>query len=483
MRKLSLRLPKDQRGSVMITALLVSTVAMIGFAIYATYVVMELNSANLSLAMARREELVKRLRATIEDPAALLNSMNAAGNENLKRCLEANDTDACQGVDTDVDHFFDLAGFNLYERSDTGLTNAIAGTPLNPVYYDVHGRRCTSPNETVCIFQATAEYRPSCPSSSCTPLPPPPPPVTISPAFNDLDYRVRGVAFVVRLSIVPGARFQLIKPEKLDAFYLSPLKLTLADATMNGTPNPAIPHNGLGSVLMFFQNSTSASSINVIDSRGPNKEISLTANDRYNAVKIYGSLGIIKDTTGYGGDLRTIGSIELRGPVFATGEPRAVVANLITGDATNSGNLNAGNISITGSINTKTATYANTYVVTSDLRKKSNVRYINETHESVMKLAMLRGRTYKWRNTHAPDIGFIAQEVEEQLPVLVKTGPDGLKSVNYLGVLPVVTAGLRSVAAVENKQQQMLDQKLNTLYRELTKKTAVQSKHVNGGEL
>jgi hypothetical protein len=59
----------------------------------------------------------------------------------------------------------------------------------------------------------------------------------------------------------------------------------------------------------------------------------------------------------------------------------------------------------------------------------------------------LRGITWEWREDAAADaqgkatMGVLAQEVERVFPELVETGADGIKRVNYLGLIgPLIEA-------------------------------------------
>ena len=55
-------------------------------------------------------------------------------------------------------------------------------------------------------------------------------------------------------------------------------------------------------------------------------------------------------------------------------------------------------------------------------------------------VSQLNGLYYTWKNdtrTNKPSkFGFIAQEVEKVIPELVKTNSEGMKSVDYIGVIP-----------------------------------------------
>lgn len=85
---------------------------------------------------------------------------------------------------------------------------------------------------------------------------------------------------------------------------------------------------------------------------------------------------------------------------------------------------------------------------TSDLRLKTHISTLNNSVENVMKL---RGVTFNWnkslpQNASASDklqYGFIAQEVEKVFPTLVNTDSNGYKSINYIGIIPVLTEAVK----------------------------------------
>jgi len=91
---------------------------------------------------------------------------------------------------------------------------------------------------------------------------------------------------------------------------------------------------------------------------------------------------------------------------------------------------------------------------TSDARLKENYEEFVKPDEMINNL---HGIYYTWKKdagTNKPrKIGFLAQEVEKVIPELVKTDNEGMKSVDYIGVIPVL------VEALKNQQQQIDDLK------------------------
>lgn len=102
------------------------------------------------------------------------------------------------------------------------------------------------------------------------------------------------------------------------------------------------------------------------------------------------------------------------------------------------------------------ASVAGALVQTSDARLKTNINGIDNSLVSLMKL---RGVTFNWDLAKRPNsdkalqYGFIAQEVEKVFPELVNTDANGYKSLNYIGVIPVLTE------AVKEQQSEIEDLK------------------------
>jgi len=87
----------------------------------------------------------------------------------------------------------------------------------------------------------------------------------------------------------------------------------------------------------------------------------------------------------------------------------------------------------------------------SDERLKKD---INPLEDSLTKLSLLQGVSFKWRDlkVEGTQIGLIAQEVEAVFPELVETGPEGMMGVNYTGLIAVLIEALKE----QQKQIQQL---------------------------
>ena len=91
-----------------------------------------------------------------------------------------------------------------------------------------------------------------------------------------------------------------------------------------------------------------------------------------------------------------------------------------------------GNVTATGTINGS-----------SDARLKTNINTMTGALDNVLKL---RGVTFNWKESSNARLqyGFIAQEMEKVFPDLVGTDSNGFKTINYSGVIPVLTEAIKT---------------------------------------
>jgi hypothetical protein len=86
---------------------------------------------------------------------------------------------------------------------------------------------------------------------------------------------------------------------------------------------------------------------------------------------------------------------------------------------------------------------------TSDAAIKKNIRRLGSCLEKVLSL---RGARFEWARPNClpgSQIGLIAQDVEESFPEVVTSGPDGLKCLNYNGLIAPL------IEAVKEQQEQL----------------------------
>ncbi|TQV88073.1 tail fiber domain-containing protein [Aliikangiella coralliicola] len=108
---------------------------------------------------------------------------------------------------------------------------------------------------------------------------------------------------------------------------------------------------------------------------------------------------------------------------------------------------NDGGLTVTGDVN-----------VLSDANFKKNIVPIDDARNLINQLRPVsyiwRPQTFRDERQHS---GLIAQEVETILPETVSTRSDGMKSINYVALLPVLAQAGGELNVKQNQQQQQLD--------------------------
>jgi hypothetical protein len=138
--------------------------------------------------------------------------------------------------------------------------------------------------------------------------------------------------------------------------------------------------------------------------------------------------------------------------------------NLTVSEITPALNLKANIASptFTGTVNGVDAIFSGSveaaaFNVTSDKRLKTDIKSLSNAVEAIMKLNPV---TYKKKTTLSSqdylikEYGFIAQELQKVMPILVQEGADANKilTVNYISIIPVLTK------AIQEQQKQIGDQ-------------------------
>ncbi len=94
----------------------------------------------------------------------------------------------------------------------------------------------------------------------------------------------------------------------------------------------------------------------------------------------------------------------------------------------------------------------------SDARLKKNIRRVEN---ALNKLDYLQGYHYSWietfRNSNT-QTGLIAQEVELQMPELVSTDDTGIKSVNYIGMIPYLIEAIKELKRENETMKKQIQQ-------------------------
>ena len=108
------------------------------------------------------------------------------------------------------------------------------------------------------------------------------------------------------------------------------------------------------------------------------------------------------------------------------------------------------------------ATLAGDLTINSDARLKENIQPLGSTLD---KLHQIEGKTYTFLKDeeHTPKIGVLAQEVQAVFPELVTEGADGILSVNYQGLVPVLINAINEqeakIAALEAQNAEIKELK------------------------
>ena len=101
----------------------------------------------------------------------------------------------------------------------------------------------------------------------------------------------------------------------------------------------------------------------------------------------------------------------------------------------------------------------------SDHRLKKDFSKLNN---SFTKLNSLQGYNYYWKDTtkgQSLQTGLIAQEVEALFPELVKTDEKGMKSVNYVGLIPHLIEAVKELKKENQERLGELEAKVDALLK------------------
>ena len=126
---------------------------------------------------------------------------------------------------------------------------------------------------------------------------------------------------------------------------------------------------------------------------------------------------------------------------------------MFNGDATVSNDLN-----VNGDV-----------TVSSDARLKANIVSLGAT---LSKLLNIDGKTYTVKKNGAQKIGVLAQDIQEVFPELVSEDNEGILSVNYQGLIPVLINALKEQEQkfqVQEEKFQAQEERLKVLERILSK--------------
>jgi len=136
-------------------------------------------------------------------------------------------------------------------------------------------------------------------------------------------------------------------------------------------------------------------------------------------------------------------------PTVAIGQAVSTSSDVTFNTITISNGANiTGNVEVTGNINATefiTSPYFYTY---SDKRLKSKIKPIKNALQIVQSL---NGVSFTFNSTKGKSYGLIAQDVEEIIPEIIHTNPDGIKTIVYDSLIAFLIEGLKD-------QQKQIDE-------------------------
>jgi hypothetical protein len=80
----------------------------------------------------------------------------------------------------------------------------------------------------------------------------------------------------------------------------------------------------------------------------------------------------------------------------------------------------------------------------SDENRKKDIYTVENALNTV---GLMRGVEFIWKDNNEKSSGVIGQELEKVLPHLVQTNDDGIKSVNYSGIIAYLIQAIKELEA------------------------------------
>ena len=118
-------------------------------------------------------------------------------------------------------------------------------------------------------------------------------------------------------------------------------------------------------------------------------------------------------------------------------------------------------------LSANTVTINGDLTLASDMRLKSNIMTLGAT---MSKLIQIDGKSYTFKNSGKKSVGVLAQEIQEQFPDLVVERQDGMLTVNYQGLIPVLINAIKEqnleLTKVRNENE-ILNRRLENIEKKL----------------
>ena len=176
-------------------------------------------------------------------------------------------------------------------------------------------------------------------------------------------------------------------------------------------------------------------------------EFNINSNISYNDFKLNGNIIFSDNTTIGSGDFNSLYNGDTK---------QLVMNNTVNGiNYSDEGGLSTGEGFIhCNGLHAEFDITAFSTTTSSDKRLKKDIKELTYDNE-ILKLNPV---SFKWNDknkSNSSNVGFIAQEIEEILPILVKDGPDDYKTVNYTGLIPYLVKHIQNleerIKILENK--------------------------------
>jgi hypothetical protein len=119
-------------------------------------------------------------------------------------------------------------------------------------------------------------------------------------------------------------------------------------------------------------------------------------------------------------------------------------ANISVGGTSNVAVFTTTGVNVTGNISATGDVTAQNVNSLSDMTLKTNINPLTDVESVISKLF---GVEYDWKNGTGHSYGLLAQDVEKVLPDAVKTSDTGLKSVNYMMIIPFLIESIKKLGS------------------------------------
>ncbi len=390
-----------------------------------------------------RNLILATLNSVIRQPTAIANSL--ASSPELQSCIsEVPTTIPCvslTGSGALVEHDFDLQDDNLPSQLVAGPATAL-------VRYTTEGQLCTATTTEPCVYDARAWFIADCDGlPSCIPA--------------------RRIRVFFEIKPIVGTPIENLVANGMGAFdYTTPFRTgggdtltvplgtsttSLATSVVTQTASNPTPLSPPLNPLDVKIGGVTPTDFATFGNFRINENLESFAPVQFvnNVDCMAASVGVLRGDTTIRGDANV--ATAWVGYAFFYPTP---IGDLVTRDLITRGPYFSHDAVFAGSIN-----------YSSDRRLKKDIQPLADVRDKVQKL---NGVHFQWKDSGKPDIGFIAQEVEPLFPELVRTEPNGMKSVKYGNLTAVLLAAFQNDVAEQKKQQSENDHRIIQLQERLS---------------